>query len=55
MILKNALVLNTTGVIDDRYVVVLCTQQPLVSNAKGRSAVTAGIKALAPYLDTQAS
>ncbi len=50
MILKNALVLNTTGVVDNRYVVVLLTQQPLVSSAKGRAAVTAGIKTLGPVL-----
>ncbi len=50
MILRNALVLNTTGVVGGRYVVVLMTQQPLVSSAKGREAVTAGIKTLAPLL-----
>jgi hypothetical protein len=50
MILRNALVLNTTGVVGGRYVVVLMTQQPLVSSAKGRAAVTAGIKTLAPLL-----
>jgi len=50
MILKNALVLNTTGVVDSRYVVVLLTQQPLISSAKGRAAVTAGIKTLGPVL-----
>jgi hypothetical protein len=50
MILRNALVLNTTGVVGGRYVVVLLTQQPLVSSAKGRAAVTAGIKTLAPLL-----
>jgi hypothetical protein len=50
MILRNALVLNTTGVVGARYVVVLLTQQPLVSSAKGRAAVTAGIKTLAPLL-----
>jgi hypothetical protein len=50
MILRNALVLNTTGVVGGRYVVVLMTQQPLISSAKGRAAVTAGIKTLAPLL-----
>ncbi len=50
MILRNALVLNTTGVVSGRYVVVLLTQQPSVSSAKGRAAVTAGIKTLAPLL-----
>ncbi|GLY37427.1 hypothetical protein Amsp01_034510 [Amycolatopsis sp. NBRC 101858] len=51
MILRNALVLNTTGVVGGRYVVVLMTQQPPVSSAKGREAVTAGIKTLGPLLD----
>jgi hypothetical protein len=50
MILRNALVLNTTGVVGGRYVVVLMTQQPSVSSAMGREAVTAGIKTLAPLL-----
>ncbi|MFJ7213830.1 hypothetical protein [Amycolatopsis sp. NPDC098790] len=50
MILRNALVLNTTGVVSGRYVVVLLTQQPAVSSAKGRAAVTAGIKTLGPLL-----
>ncbi|MFJ1759955.1 hypothetical protein ACIOD2_06520 [Amycolatopsis sp. NPDC088138] len=50
MILRNALVLNTTGVVNNRYVVVLLTQQPLISSAKGRAAVTAGITTLAPLL-----
>ncbi|HEY2063178.1 MAG TPA: hypothetical protein VGH57_32715 [Amycolatopsis sp.] len=51
MILRSALVLNTTGVVDSRYVVVLLTQQPAAtSSAKGRAAVTAGVKALAPTL-----
>jgi hypothetical protein len=51
MILRSALVLNTTGIVDSRYVVVLLTQQPAgTSSAKGRAAVTAGIKALAPTL-----
>ncbi|WP_328454408.1 MULTISPECIES: hypothetical protein [unclassified Amycolatopsis] len=50
MVLRDALVLNTTGVVNDRYVVVLLTQQPLVSSAKGRAAVTAGITTLAPLL-----
>ncbi|MEU4672761.1 hypothetical protein AB0F91_33550 [Amycolatopsis sp. NPDC023774] len=51
MILRSALVLNTTGIVDSRYVVVLLTQQPAAtSSAKGRAAVTAGIKALAPAL-----
>ncbi|MCR6489313.1 hypothetical protein M8542_41505 [Amycolatopsis sp. OK19-0408] len=50
MILRNALVLNTTGVVGGRYVVVLLTQQPLVSSAAGRAAVTAGITTLAPLL-----
>lgn len=51
MILRNALVLNTTGVVGGRYVVVLMTQQPLVSSAEGRAAVTAGIATLAPLLN----
>ncbi|MGW4485219.1 hypothetical protein ACWEOE_15440 [Amycolatopsis sp. NPDC004368] len=51
MILRSALVLNTTGIVDSRYVVVLMTQQPAgTSSANGRAAVTAGIKALAPAL-----
>ncbi|MFI5613047.1 hypothetical protein [Amycolatopsis sp. NPDC051903] len=51
MILRSALVLNTTGIVDSRYVVVLFTQQRAgTSSAKGRAAVTAGIKALAPAL-----
>lgn len=50
MILRNALVLNTTGVVGGRYVVVLLTQQPPVGSAKGRAAVTAGIRTLAPLL-----
>lgn len=50
MILRDALVLNTTGVVEGRYVVVLLTQQPPVSSAKGRAAVTAGITTLAPLL-----
>jgi hypothetical protein len=50
MILRNALVLNTTGVVGGRYVVVLMTQQPSVSSAKGGEAVTAGIRTLAPLL-----
>ena len=50
MILRNALVLNTTGVVSGRYVVVLLTQQPSVSSARGRAAVTAGIEELAPVL-----
>jgi hypothetical protein len=53
MILKSAVVLNTTGVVgaDNRYVVVLMTSQPAyTSYAKGRSAVTAGITALKPSL-----
>ncbi|MFG1647222.1 hypothetical protein ACGFMK_43670 [Amycolatopsis sp. NPDC049252] len=45
MILRDALVLNTTGVVDNRYVVVLLTQQPPVGSAKGRAA---GITTLAP-------
>ncbi|WIV54530.1 hypothetical protein [Amycolatopsis nalaikhensis] len=50
MVLRNALVLNTTGVVGGRFVVVLLTQQPLVSSAKGRAAVTAGVKTLGPLL-----
>ncbi|RSD07819.1 hypothetical protein [Amycolatopsis eburnea] len=50
MILRSALVLNTTGVVGGRYVVVLLTRQPPISSAKGRAAVTAGIKTLAPLL-----
>jgi hypothetical protein len=53
MILKSAVVLNTTGVVgaDDRYIVVLLTSQhAYTSYAKGRNAVTAGITALAPSL-----
>ncbi|SEP52521.1 hypothetical protein [Amycolatopsis saalfeldensis] len=56
MILRSALVLNTTGLVDSRYVVVLLTQQPAAtSSAKGRTAVTAGIKALAPTLAAAAA
>lgn len=56
MILRSALVLNTTGIVDSRYVVVLLTQQPAAtSSAKGRAAVTAGIKALAPTLTAAAA
>jgi hypothetical protein len=57
MVLKNALVLNTTGVVgpDSRYVVVLMTQQSAgISNATGRSAVTAGISAIASALKATA-
>lgn len=50
MILRNALVLNTTGIVGGRYVVVLMTQQPPITSAKGRAAVTAGIRTLAPLL-----
>jgi hypothetical protein len=53
MILKSAVVLNTTGVVgtDNRYIVVLLTSQSAnTSYAKGRNAVTAGITALAPSL-----
>lgn len=50
MILRDALVLNTTGVVGGRYVVVLLTQQPPIASAEGRAAVTAGIKTLAPLL-----
>ncbi|WP_370963728.1 hypothetical protein [Amycolatopsis sp. cg9] len=50
MILRSSLVLNTTGVVGDRYVVVLLTQQPPIASAEGRAAVTAGIKTLAPLL-----
>lgn len=51
MILPRALVLNTTGVVDDRYVVALLTEQARVPARVGRAAVTEGIKALAPLLD----
>jgi hypothetical protein len=53
MILKSAVVLNTTGVVGpgDRYIVVLLTsQRAYTSYAKGRNAVTDGITALAPSL-----
>lgn len=53
MILKSAVVLNTTGIVgpDNRYIVVLLTSQhAYTSYAKGRNAVTAGITALAPSL-----
>lgn len=50
MVLRNAFVLNTTGVVSGRYAVVPLTQQPAVSSAKGRAAVTAGIEKLAPLL-----
>jgi hypothetical protein len=53
MILKSAVVLNTTGVVgaDNRYVVVLMTSQSAyTSYAKGRAAVSAGIAALKPSL-----
>jgi hypothetical protein len=53
MLLNNAVVLNTTGVVgaDHRYIVVLLTSQSAdTSYTKGRNAVTAGITALAPSL-----
>jgi hypothetical protein len=53
MELKNALVLNTTGVVgaDARYVVVLLTQQPAsIGWTNGRAAVTAGMTAAAAAL-----
>jgi hypothetical protein len=53
MLLNSAVVLNTTGVVgtDNRYIVVLLTSQSAnTSYAKGRTAVTAGITALAPSL-----
>lgn len=50
MVLRSSLVLNTTGVVGDRYVVVLLTRQPPIASAEGRAAVTAGIKTLAPLL-----
>jgi hypothetical protein len=53
MLLNSAVVLNTTGVVgsDNRYIVVLLTSQSAnTSYTKGRTAVTAGITALAPSL-----
>jgi hypothetical protein len=53
MVLDSSLVLNTTGVVgaDNRYVTVLLTAQPAsTSYAQGRTAVTAGITAMAPAL-----
>jgi hypothetical protein len=53
IILDSAVVMNTTGVVgtDNRYIVVLLTSQSAyTSYATGRSAVTAGITALAPSL-----
>lgn len=53
MELKNALVLNSTGVVgaDSRYVVALLTQQPAgIGWTNGRAAVTAGMTAAAAAL-----
>jgi hypothetical protein len=53
MVLTSSLVLNTTGVVgsDSRYVVALMTQlRAGTSEAKGRTALTAGISAVAPTL-----
>jgi hypothetical protein len=55
MVLKAALVLNTTGVVgpDSRYVVVMMTQlRAGTSEAKGRTAVTAAIAAAQPAFAT---
>ncbi|GAA4547561.1 hypothetical protein GCM10023192_64870 [Amycolatopsis samaneae] len=49
MILDSSLVLNTTGIVDGRYVVALLTEQPAgTADATARAAVTAGIAAAAP-------
>lgn len=49
MKIRRAVVLNTTGLVDSRYVVVLLTELPLsTSYAQGRAALTAGIAAVAP-------
>ncbi|MFD9889866.1 hypothetical protein ACFWY9_11045 [Amycolatopsis sp. NPDC059027] len=49
MILDSSLVLNTTGVVDGRYVVALLTEQPAgTADATARAALTAGIAAAAP-------
>jgi hypothetical protein len=51
MEIKRAVVLNTTGLVGSRYVVVLLAELPLgTSYARGRSALTAGIAAVAPAL-----
>jgi hypothetical protein len=51
MEINRAVVLNTTGLIGSRYVVVLLAELPLsTSFARGRSALTAGIAAVAPAL-----
>jgi hypothetical protein len=51
MKIRRAMVLNTTGLVDSRYVVVLLTELPLsTSYAQGRAALTAGIAAVAPVL-----
>ncbi|SFK37424.1 MULTISPECIES: serine hydrolase [Amycolatopsis] len=51
MTIQRAVVLNTTGLVDSRYVVVLLAELPLeTSYARGRAALTAGIAALAPVL-----
>ncbi|MFE0026951.1 hypothetical protein [Amycolatopsis sp. NPDC059021] len=55
MILDSSLVLNTTGVVDGRYVVALLTEQPAgTADATARAAVTAGIAAAAPALTAPA-
>lgn len=51
MTIRRAVVLNTTGLIESRYVVVLLTELPLTTSyAQGRAALTAGIAALAPAI-----
>lgn len=52
MKIQRALVLNTTGLVDSRYVVVLPAEFPLsTSYARGRDALTAGVAAVAPAIE----
>ncbi|HVV10264.1 hypothetical protein [Amycolatopsis sp.] len=51
MEIQRSVVLNTTGIVDDRYIVVLLAELPAgTSFARGRPALTAGISAIAPAL-----
>lgn len=51
MEINRAIVLNTTGIVRDRYVVVLLAELPLsTSYARGRSALSTGVATLAPAL-----
>ncbi|WP_236788654.1 hypothetical protein [Amycolatopsis sp. GM8] len=54
MEIQRAVVLNTSGLVGSRYVVVLLAELPLsTSYVQGRAAVTAGIAAVAPALTEQ--